>query len=1404
MMGSGDGSGSVSLGVLTADRAQAVPTLPQRFAEQVERARDDVAIVTENLPVSFRELDKRSSRLARLLIARGIGPEVTVALLLDRSVEFVVAAVAVAKAGGAYVPVDVAYPTARAQFMMSDARARVVVTTASARSVVPAGVEAVVLDDPAVAAELAECGASAVVDNERHTPLLPEHAAYVIYTSGSTGAPKGVVVAHRNVDNLVAAQRGRLGLGPGKRRLQQASVSFDAAVSEVWSTLLAGAAVVVADWSKSATGLPDAALVRNLGITHVTLPPSLLSAVEADGGLPDGVTVIVAGEACPPGLVARWSRNRNMFNAYGPTEATVAATMSEPLSGDETPPIGRPLDNVRAYVLDEFLRPRPDDVAGELYLAGAGLARGYLNRSGLTAQRFVADPFGGPGDRMYRTGDVVRRRADGQLEFVGRVDDQVKVRGVRVELGEVESALVRLTGVGLAVASVHGAGVDRRLVGYVVPDVVTGAAGLDSSGLRRELAGLVPDYLVPSVFVVLDALPLTPSGKVDRNALPDPGDAVGERGYEAPVGAVEQTLARLWEDILGVPRVGRNDEFYHLGGHSLLATQLVNRVRSTMNVELPVRDLYETSTLADLARRVAVLSQGTRAVLRRRVRPALVPLSYPQQRLWLTAQLRAGDSAYHIPVVQYLTGPLDVEALRAALTDLVRRHEPLRTVFPLLDGAPRQRVVPMTEIGPVLVPERVSRDDLDDAIARILHTGFDLAMDRPLRAHVLTIAPDEHVLVMVLHHIAADGASMSPLMREFGQAYRARREGEAPQWTELPVQYADFALWQRESADLGQTHLEYWQNLLTGVPDQLPLPTDRPRPATASYRGESVPVLLPADLHTGLVALARRHNATLFMVLQSAVAAALFRLGAGADIPIGWPSAGRVDEALDDLVGFFVDTLVLRADLSGDPTFDELLDRVREQDLSAFSHQEVPFERVVEVLNPARITGRHPLFQVMVAFQGDRASEFSLDGVKIRRMPMGSGSAKFDLSFQFAERFDEHGRPAGLGGELTYALDLFDRETAERMVRVLRRLLAEVLAEPARPVSRLPLLDAEERAEVMIAGSGPVRDWADQEWAHQLLARHARSAPDATAVRFDGTDVSYAELDRRANQLAHQLIRLGVGRDVLVGIAMERSVELVVAVLAVWKSGGGYVPFDPDLPPARHAAMVADTEITLLLTHQAVSARLPETEAALLLVDEPSTEPTHDPEVAVDGEDAVYAIYTSGSTGTPKGVVNVRAAVHNRLRWMTERFGLGPGDHVLQKSPYTFDTSVWEFFWPLMSGATLVLAQPDGHRDPRYLVETIQREQITFADFVPSMLEAFLREPGVADCTSLRQVIAGGEALSPGLRDRFLDTLPGTRLYNLYGPTETAIGVTWWECRREDVGSVPIGSPIANTRVYVL
>ena len=1376
-------------------------TLPAMFAARVARAGDDPAVVADDATVSFRELDQRSDRLAHALIAQGVGPEVAVGLLLNRSVEFVVAALAVVKAGGVYVPVDTAYPAARAAFMMADARVRCVVTTTATRTSAPAGVTELVLDDPKTADDIASRDAGTVRDAQRHAPLRPDHAAYVIYTSGSTGTPKGVVVTHRGVTNLAAAQRTLLGLGPGKRRLQFASVSFDASVSELWSTLLSGAALVVADGSRLVPGRALADLVQSRGITHVTLPPSLLSVVETGGGLPDGVTLVVAGEACPPALVARWSRNRLMLNAYGPTETTVAATVSGPLGAEGTPPIGRPIPNVRAYVLDDLLR---EAATGELYLAGAGVARGYAGRSALTAQRFVADPFGPPGERMYRTGDVVRRLPDGQLEFVGRADTQVKIRGVRVEPGEVEAALMGLAGVAQAVVLVHGAGADRRLTAYVV----TEAGHRDVGTLRRRLAATVPDHLVPSVFVLMDALPVTGNGKVDRQVLAEPAVTADEREYVAPVGAVEQTLARLWEEILGVPRVGRNDEFYALGGHSLMATQLVNRVRSVLKVELPVRDLFETSNLAELARRVSVLKGGTRPVLRRQARPVAVPLSYPQQRLWLTAQLRANDTAYHIPVVVRLTGDLDIAALHAAVADVVRRHEPLRTVFPLLDGQPQQRVVPMADVGPLLAQGEVGSTELGRAVDELVQRRFDLTTDIPFRAHLLTVGPGDHALVLLLHHIAADGSSMEPLLRDFSAAYEQRRAGRAPQWTELPVQYADFALWQRDAVKVAQGQVAYWTDLLRGAPDELPLPTDRVRPAVGTYRGGSVPLRVPVDVHESLVALARRNGASIFMVVQSAVAALLSRLGAGADIPLGWPVAGRVDEALDDLVGFFVNTLVLRADLSGDPSFEELLTRVREQDLAAFSNQDVPFESVVEVLNPARVPGRHPLFQVMVALQVGRSAALDLSGVDMKRVAVGSGSAKFDLSFQFVEFSDAGGRPAGMGGELTFAADLFDRDTAQRMLEMLGRLLAAAVADPGKPIGRLPLLSADEHRVAARASTGDLRDRTGP-WPHQLIEGHARATPAAPAVRFEGRTLPYAELNRRANRLAHRLIRAGAGPDVLVGVSMERGFDLVVAVLAVWKAGGAFVPLDPDLPAARRALMIADLNPAVVLTHEPVRSRLPEDPGLLLCLDEQATglaaEPEHDPEVAVTAEDAAYVIYTSGTTGTPKGVVNVRAAISNRFAWMTETFAPAPGDRVLQKSPVTFDTSVWELLWPLTCGATVVMARPDGHRDSGYLVGVIRDEEVGLADFVPSMLEMFLAEPGADRCTSLRHVIAGGEALPLSLRSRFFQALPGTRLHNLYGPTEAAIGVTSWDCRPDDDGrSVPIGRPIANARVYVL
>ncbi|MFB7509428.1 amino acid adenylation domain-containing protein, partial [Streptomyces broussonetiae] len=898
-------------------------SLPELFMAQVTATPDEVALVCGDVEFTYRQLDARANRFAHALIARGVGPEQVVAVALPRSVESVVAVLGVLKAGAAYLPVDPAYPAARIAFMLDDAR------------------PTVVIDDPATVTE------GNWPDTDPQTVLDVRHPAYVIYTSGSTGRPKGVMVSHTGVPGLVAAQVDRLGVAPGSRVLQFASPSFDASFWDLCGALLTGAALVLAPSEAPLEALTD----RRLDVTHVTLPPSALAALESADLM--ATTLVVAGEACTPELVARWAPGRRMINAYGPTETTVCATMSDPLSpGSGVPPIGRTVAGFRVYVLDERLRIVPPGVAGELYVAGPGLARGYLNRPGLTAGRFVACPFGPAGARMYRTGDVVRRRIDGELEYVGRADDQVKVRGFRVELGEVEAALAEHPAVARAAVLVQ----DDRLVGYVAarPDTAVCPAEL-TAHLRDRL----PDYLVPSVFVLLDVLPLTPNGKLDRAALPAPEPvATATATGRAPRTPQEQILCDLFAEVLGVPRVGVDDDFFDLGGHSLLATRLAARVRSVLGVELGLRALFLAPTVAGLAEALAGAGHA-RPALTTHQRPQVVPLSFAQRRLWFLHRMDSTAATYHIPLALQLTGTLDRAALDEALADVVARHESLRTVFPEVEGVPCQLVLDPAEARPGARLTEVSEAELFERLAEFARQPFDLEAEAPLRAELFALAPDKHVLLLVMHHIAGDGWSTGPLARDLAEAYAARREGRAPHWPALPVQYADYTLWQRDL--LGDAtdpesrfaeQLDYWKRQLSDLPELLQLPADRPRPAVAGWRGDHVGLELGPELHAALVELARKSGASLFMVLQAALAALYTRLGAGTDIAIGSPVAGRTDEALDDLVGFFVNTLVLRTDTSGDPSFAELLGRVRETALSAYAHQDVPFEHLVEVLNP--------------------------------------------------------------------------------------------------------------------------------------------------------------------------------------------------------------------------------------------------------------------------------------------------------------------------------------------------------------------------------------------------------------------------------------------------------------------
>ncbi|WP_405994732.1 non-ribosomal peptide synthase/polyketide synthase [Streptomyces sp. NBC_00986] len=1355
------------------DTEHVVPstTLPELFRAQATKSPDATALVFEGQQLTYAELDAQVERTARVLAALGAGPERTVAVALPRSLELVVALLAVHRAGAAYLPLDPDYPEDRLALMVEDARPVYVI-----RDTLPTGPE-----------------------GQLPTSYDPSSPAYVIYTSGSTGRPKGVVVPHEGIVNRLLWMQDAYGLTAADRVLQKTPSSFDVSVWEFFWPLIVGATLVIARPEGHRDPAYLAGLIREQDVTTVHFVPSMLQLFLEEAAAADCTglrRVMCSGEALPVALTHRFHdvlTTAELHNLYGPTEASVDVTAVEIGPDAKGVPIGRPVWNTRTYVLDAGLRPVPPGVPGELYLAGIQLARGYLDRPGLTAERFVADPYGAPGTRMYRTGDLARWNADGTVEYLGRTDDQVKVRGFRVEPGEIEGVLTAHPSVAQAVVVVR----EQRLVAYVVP------AG-DMAALGAHTAAVLPAHMVPAVFVTLDALPLTLNGKLDRAALPAP-DFTSNAGTDAgtsPRSPREEILAGLFGDVLGLERVGADGDFFTLGGHSLLAMRLVSRVRTVLGADLTVRTVFEASTPALLAARLDDRAGGLPALVAAD-RPDELPLSYAQQRLWLLHRIEGPGATYNIPAAWRLTGTLDRDALSAALDDLAVRHESLRTVFPERDGRPHQVV--LDEASVPLHHSRVTETQLPARLTEAAARGFEIDRELPVRAHVFEVSEDEHVLLLVLHHIAGDQWSDGPLWRDLATAYEARREGHAPAWAPLPVQYADYALWHREALgdpdapDSRQSRqLAYWQDALAGLPDELALPTDRPRPLESSHQGGAIGLTLDAERTRELRALARRHGVSMFMVTQAAVAALLHRLGAGDDIPLGAPISGRGDEQLEDLVGFFVNTLVLRTDLSGDPTFADLLTRVRDTDLAAYEHQDLPFERLVEAINPARSLARHPLFQVMVVHLDDEGATPALPGLTARREELGQQGAKFDLSFDFVEQGEN-----GMRCWIEYSADLFDESSAELLAQRLELLLAQVASEPDRRIGALDVLRDDERALVLTDWNNTARTVPDLTLPELFRAQVART-PDATAVVFEDTALTYAELDLRVERLAHTLAARGAQAEAVVAVALPRSLALVVSLLAVHRAGASYLPLDTGYPAERLAYTLADARPVCLITAEGVT--LPDSSVATVTVDadgapdHPAYAPlptAHDPRLPA------YVIYTSGSTGRPKGVTVPHQGITNRLLWMQDTYRLDADDRVLQKTPAGFDVSVWEFFWPLITGATLVVARPEGHQDPVYLAELIQRQHITTAHFVPSMLRAFLDEPGAADCTDLLQVMCSGEALPAPLAARFHQVLPGSRLHNLYGPTEASVDVTAHEVPA-DPATVPIGRPVWNTRTYVL
>ncbi|MCM6773182.1 amino acid adenylation domain-containing protein [Nocardia sp. CDC159] len=1384
----------------TAEETAVGPgSVPELFAAQVAAGPDIVAVDGAGPTLTYAALDTRANDLARLIHRHGVRPESVVAVALSRTADLVVALLAVWKAGAAYLPIDPRYPSARLASILADCRPQLVLTDADAEKI---------LGDSAIPRLRIDEPQDAAADGDDLVPVRPlrDQAAYVMYTSGSTGTPKGVVITHRNVSDGVRELISRLGVPPGWRTLAGTSVNFDVSVFEMFTTLCTGGTVeVVRDVLVLGEGDGWSGGVVS------TVPSVFAELIDRGDSKIEAEAVVFAGEPLPARLVDRVRQavpGARVLNAYGQTESFYATTFTvapedDWAGADHTGnvPIGTPLGNVRTYVLGPGLTPVPIGVVGELYVAGTSIGRGYHGRSGLTASRFVADPFGGRGERMYRTGDLARWNRDGRLVYAGRGDAQVKVRGFRIEPAEIEAVLTahpRIAQAVVTTATIRGS--DGQLVGYLV---LRPGERTDLSELRRFVAARLPEFMVPSAFVTLDRLPLTPNGKLDRGALPEPEIESG--AYRAPRTVDEEILAGLFADVLGLERVGIDDDFFTLGGHSLLATRLANRIRLLLGAEAPIRTVFEAPTVAELAARLDT-GRRVRPALRPQERPESIPLSFAQRRLWFLHRFEGSSALYNIPLVLRLTGPLDVAALMAALGDVMVRHESVRTVFVEDDGVPSQRVLPTDEANLDIEVVTVEPGGLPAAVAAAVDHRFDLATDIPLWARIFRLGPEEHVLALVIHHIAGDGASMAPLARDLVGAYTARSIGNAPSWTPLPVQYVDYTLWQRrllgEEDDPGSLlsrQFDYWRGELAGVPQPVRLPTDRPRPAVASHRGGVVEFALDPELAAAVEQLARARGATASMVVQTALAVLLFQLGGGADVTIGSPIAGRTDDALTDLVGFFVNTWVLRVDLSGNPPFDRVLEQVRAKALAAYDNQDAPFERLVELLDPDRSTAYHPLFQVMFAWQNNALPDVEVAGLEVDYEPTGTGTAKFDLFFNLTPLPD--GR--GVRGDIEYATDIFDRDTVTMIARRFVAVVEQVVADPRGRVGGVDILVAGERQRLLerFNDTATGRVSLDRVSVPELFAARVAAVPDAAAIIRDDGVMTYAELSVRANRLAHRMFRqYEIGPETLVGVALPRSTDLVVALLAIWRAGAAYVPIDPRYPSRRLDHILADAAPRVILTDAEHSELFADRDIPRLLLNESEADPSDggafDP-IAPQPEQAAYVMYTSGSTGTPKGVVITHRNVADGVRELVPRVGVSPGWRMLAGTSINFDVSVFELFTTLCTGGTVELV-----RDVLVLGEGWRGGVIST---VPSVFAELIDRGDTG--IEAEAVVFAGEPLPAALVRRVRQVIPDARVINAYGQTESFYATTFSISGSDDWdgdGNVPIGVPLGTARAYVL
>jgi amino acid adenylation domain-containing protein len=1391
--------------------------LSELFEEQAERIPEAIAVEEEGRQLRYGELNRQSNRLADHLKTLGVMPDTRVAICMERGLDMFVVLLAVLKAGGAYVPLDPEYPQDRLQFMIEDSGPVVLLTQRHLLHLFDRMSSSLRVLDVSALAPVPEDEADSNLGRAA-VEVSAGHPACVMYTSGSTGRPKGIEVAHRSIARLVL-NTNYVQLGLHDVIAQASNASFDALLFELWGALLTGARLVIIRKQDVLSPGGLAAKIKEHKINVLFLTTSLFNQVASDH--PQAFAglryLLFGGEQAEAQSVARaltLGKPQHLLNVYGPTETTTFAVWHEITSiDDRIIPIGRPISNTQLYVLDLDGQPAPVGVVGEIYIGGDGVTRGYLGRPALTAERFVPDPYGAAGQRMYRTGDLGRWRNDGNLEFVGRVDDQVKIRGFRIEPEEVATLLRRHPMVEQAavLAQEDNRG-QKRLVGYVVP--ATGE-NIDAGEIRTYLAERLPDFMVPAAIVRLDSLPLGPTGKLDRRALPMPSaSAYAMQEYEAPVDEIERTVAAIWVDLLTVERVGRQDSFFALGGHSLLAMRVIARVQKQLGVVITLGHLFAHPVLADLASTLSSAARAEFPPIGLADREKRIPLSFAQKRLWLLAQMEEVSRAYHIPMAARLTGDLDVNALRRALDRLVARHEALRTTFVLSDGEPTQRIGSPEESKFQLTEHDLRRHanpkiELEALAAEEANALFNLQTGPLARGRLVRKSEDIYTLMITMHHIISDGWSMGIFCEELSALYAAFKRAEGDSLPELAVQYADYAIWEQKSmeGEVLRRQEEYWRRSLQHVPALLELPTDRTRPSQQDYEGEVYQLVLDQQLTAGLKEMGRRAGITLHMTLLAGWAALLARLSGQTDVVVGTPVANRQRPELEGLIGFFVNMLALPVDLSGAPTVEELLQRVREVALSSQQNQNLPFERVVEILAPQRSPAHHPLFQAAFAWQNMPEGALVLPGVEVEPLEtIAYRVAKFDLTL-----FLQEANGAIIGG-LEYSTALFDPQTIQHFADYQRRLLEGMLADEKAVVESLNILSQSERQQILYDWNGAVTEFPSSGCIHHLFAAQAEKTPMALALIVGDEQLTYRELDRRANQLAHHLLSLGVRPEARLGICLERGVEMIVALMATLKAGAAYVPLDPGYPQDRLQFMVQDAQISALLTTSDVEDRLQlGSNHRTVLLDKDRQVVDHcsqqAPEVQLDDENLAYVIYTSGSTGRPKGVQCTHRGVVNLLYGCHSRQPWAAGDRYGFLSSLSFDASVYEVFSALIFGGTLEpVPEPvrvDGWEMSRWLSACGINSAYIPPSMVPTLCEWAQRWPGKLQ---LKRLLVGAEPIENRLLLRLKAIVPGLKIINAYGPTEATVCATLYDVGEESPEGTPtpIGNALDNMQVYVL